>query len=249
MNLDLEGKVALITGGASGLGAETARVLAREGARIFLADRNAAALEGVVEEIRGLGVDAHGEALDVCDYEACERIAEAAHTALGGIDVLVASAGVGFDEFFLHTKPEQWTPMLEVNLRGVLNINHVVGKRMAEQRRGAIVNIASEAGKVGEKRMTVYAASKGGVMSFSKAFAAEMGRYGVRVNSVCPGVTNTPMTAGYTDEQRERAARLYPMGRLGEPVDTAAMIAFLASDQASWVTGQAISVNGGFGRS
>jgi len=120
---------------------------------------------------------------------------------------------------------------------------------MIEKKKGVIINIASEAGKLGEKRMVVYSASKGAVIGFTKAFSVEMGRFNIRVNAVCPGVTMTPMTAGYSKEQIEKSSKFYPLGRLGQPEDIAAMITFLASDQTSWVTGQAISVSGGFGRS
>jgi NAD(P)-dependent dehydrogenase (short-subunit alcohol dehydrogenase family) len=166
----------------------------------------------------------------------------------GSADLLVASAGVSGGKFFIETQPADWDRMLDINIRGVMNANRAVLPAMTEQRRGSIVNIASEAGKFGEKRMTVYAASKGAVMGFTKALSVEMGRYNVRVNAVCPGVTRTPMTAGYSEEQVERFARMYPLGRLGQPEDIASMITFLLSDQTSWVTGQAISVSGGWGR-
>jgi NAD(P)-dependent dehydrogenase (short-subunit alcohol dehydrogenase family) len=249
MDLGLGGRSAVVTGGASGIGRETARTLAREGARLLIADQNPEGIEETLAELRDLGTEAEGLALDVRRYADCERMAALAREHFGSLDVLVTSAGVTLEAFFLQTKPGDWEPMLDVNLRGVLNSNHAVAPLMVDQRRGAIVNIASEAGKLGEKRMVVYSATKGGVIGFSKAFAAEMGRFGVRVNAVCPGVTLTPMTAGYSEEVRTRAASFYPLGRLGEPRDIASMIAFLASDQASWVTGQAISVSGGFGRS
>jgi len=201
VDLGLRGRTAVVTGGASGIGLETSRLLGT----------------------------------------AIERF--------GGVEILVASAGITREEFFLKQPPDEWPALLDVNVMGVLHTNHVIGAHMAERRAGAIVNLASEAGKLGEKRMAVYSATKGAVIAFTKAFAAEVGRANVRVNAVCPGVTRTPMTAGMSDEVRERASRLYPLGRLGEPADIAAMIAFLASDQASWVTGQAVSVSGGFGRS
>jgi NAD(P)-dependent dehydrogenase (short-subunit alcohol dehydrogenase family) len=249
MELGLRGRVAWITGAASGLGLETGRYLAREGARLLLADVDHERLGKAAEELAGMGAQTEALPLDVRDFAACEAAAARAHERFGALDVLVASAGVADERFFLETRPGDWDRMLDTNLRGVLNTNHAAARLMVEQRRGSIVNLASEAGKVGEKRMVVYAATKGAVIAFSKAFAVEMGRFGVRVNAVCPGVTRTPMTAAYTPEQRERAARLYPLGRLGEPADVASMITFLASDEAAWVTGQALSVNGGFGRS
>ncbi len=252
MELGLSGKTAVITGGASGLGLETARYLTREGARVVLADVQAENLKKAVDEIAGMGGHAEGVITDVRDYAACERMAAVAKAKFGAVDFLLGGAGISQTQFFLEAPIEDWNRMIDINVRGLLNTNRAIAPLMAEQRRGSIVNIASEAGKVGEKRLAAYSATKGAVISFSKAFAIEMGRYGVRVNAVCPGVTMTPMTTGYGSPDSERykaAAKLYPLGRLGEAQDIAAMITFLASDQASWVTGQAISVNGGFGRS
>lgn len=253
MEMGLEGKVAIITGGASGLGRETALYLARDGARVVIGDVNHEHIDQTVGDVKALGVEAEGLICDVTSYADCERLAAAANQRFGRIDVLIASAGVGgANTFFVDSQPEDWDHTLNVNVRGVLNVNRAVAPHMVEHKDGAIVNLASEAAKVGEKRIAVYAASKGAVISFTKAFAVEMGRFNVRVNAVCPGVTRTPMTARFGapgSERYEAAAKLYPLGRLGEPEDIASMITFLASDQASWITGQAISVNGGFGRS
>ncbi len=249
MELSLSGKTALITGGASGLGLETARYLAREGVALVIADWQAENLSNALGELQALGAKVEGTQVDVRDAPAIARMATDAQKFLGRIDILVASAGIGQDGFFLETKPEDWDGMLDINIRGVMNVNHAVAPLMVEQRSGSIINIASEAGKVGEKRMVVYAATKGAVISFSKALSVELGRFSVRVNAVCPGVTRTPMTAGYTEEQIARSAEYYPLKRLGEPEDIASMITFLASSQSSWITGQALSINGGFGRS
>ena len=248
MELGFRGKTAIITGGASGIGLETARLLAREGARIVIADLDPARVQSAQAELEKQGAEAVGLETDVRRYADCVRLLGAAIERFGGVEILVASAGITRENFFLQQRPEDWQALLDVNVTGVLNANHVVGAHMVERRRGAIVNLGSEAGKLGEKRMAAYSATKGAVIAFTKAFAAEVGRANVRVNAVCPGVTRTPMTESMSDEIRERAARLYPLGRLGEPVDIAAMIAFLASEQASWVTGQAVSVSGGFGR-
>jgi 2-hydroxycyclohexanecarboxyl-CoA dehydrogenase len=248
MDLGLKDRTAIITGGASGLGRETAHYLIAEGAAVVIADMNEANVARVVGELRAAGGRAEGITMDVRDYEANERMAELAAGKFGSVDLLVASAGVSGGKFFIETQPADWDRMIDINVRGVMNSNRAVIPFMTEQRRGAIVNIASEAGKFGEKRMTVYAATKGAVMGFTKALAVEMGRFQVRVNAVCPGVTMTPMTAGYSPEQVARFAQTYPLGRLGQPQDIAAMITFLLSDQAGWVTGQAISVSGGWGR-
>jgi 2-hydroxycyclohexanecarboxyl-CoA dehydrogenase len=249
MDFLLEGRTAVVTGGGSGIGREIARTLAGEGARVVVADVDASGLDETLAGLKDLGARAEGVLADVRRHEDCTRLAGAARACFGTVDVLVACAGVGGEGLFLETRPEDWNVLLDVNVRGVLNASHAIAPLMAEQRRGSIVNIASEAGKLGEKRMVVYSATKGAVISFSKAFAVEMGRFGVRVNAVCPGVTATPMTAAWTPEQRERAARFYPLGRLGETRDIAPLVVFLASDRSSWITGQAISVSGGFGRS
>jgi NAD(P)-dependent dehydrogenase (short-subunit alcohol dehydrogenase family) len=248
MDLGLKDRVAIITGGASGLGRETAHYLIGEGASVVIADLNEANVDLVVSELRAKGGKAEGITVDVRNFEDNERMVDLAQEKFGGVDLLVASAGVSDGRFFIETQPADWDRMLDINVRGVMNSNRAVLPLMTEQRRGAIVNIASEAGKFGEKRMTVYAATKGAVMGFTKALAVEMGRFDVRVNAVCPGITMTPMTAGYSEEMVQRMTRAYPLGRLGRPDDIAAMITFLLSDQAGWVTGQAISVSGGWGR-
>lgn len=250
MDLHLSGRAAIITGGASGLGLETGRYLAREGASVLVADLHGDRVKAAVEELRGLGGKAEGVEVDVRRYEDMERMAQACRDAFGSIDILVAGAGVGGGgRFFMETLPPDWQDTIDINLNGVLNANRAVLPAMMEQQRGAIVNIASEAGKVGDKRMVVYSATKGGVIGFTKALCVEMGRYNIRANAVCPAITRTPMTAAYSEEQWQSFARFYPIGRLGVPQDIASMITFLVSDEASWVTGQAISVNGGYGRS
>jgi len=249
MDLEFRGRAALVTGGASGIGRETARRLAAEGAAVLVADVDEEGAAAAAEELRGAGARAESVGLDVRDHAACRRAVEGARDAFGSLDVLVAAAGITRERFFLETSPDEWTDVLDVNIRGVLNCCHAAAPVMCEQRRGAIVNLGSEAGKVGEKRMVLYSATKGAVIAFSKALAVEVGRDGVRVNAVCPGVTRTPMTAHYGEEQLEKAARLYPLRRLGEPADVADAVCFLASERAGWITGQAVSVSGGFGRS
>ncbi|MBI1784961.1 SDR family oxidoreductase [Candidatus Sumerlaeota bacterium] len=249
MELGLKDKVAIITGGASGLGRETAHYMAREGMKIIIADRHMPNIGKVVKEVNDLGAEAEGIKIDVRDYADCERMADLALEKFGGIDVLLAGAGIADSKLFLTTTPSDWDEMLDINIRGVLNANRAIAPHLIERKGGSIINIASEAGKVGEKRMVVYSATKGAVIGFTKALSVEMGRFNVRVNAVCPGVTHTPMTANFTPDQIAASTKFYPMGRLGQPADIAAMITFLASDQTSWVTGQAISVSGGFGRS
>lgn len=247
MDLQLRDKVVVVTGGASGIGLVTARTFAGEGARLVLGDVNAAALDAVAGELGAVG-----QVVDVREYAQCERLVARAVEAHGRVDVLVNSAGVGgIPRLFIESAPDDgdWDAMLDINLRGTMHCCRAVSERMIAQRSGRIVNLASEAGKGNEKRIVVYGATKGGVISLTKGLAIELGRFGITVNAVCPGVTRTPMTSYITDDMEREWARYYPLGRLGRPEDIAPMIAFLASSQASWITGQAISVNGGFGRS
>jgi NAD(P)-dependent dehydrogenase (short-subunit alcohol dehydrogenase family) len=252
MDLQLAGKVVVITGGASGIGRVTAERFRLEGARLVLGDLQQEGLDRAVAELRAAGAAVIGHRVDVREYAQCMQLIDRAAAEFGRVDVLVNSAGIGgVPRLFAETPPDDgdWEAMLAINLRGTMNCCRAVTERMMAQRAGRIVNLASEAGKGNEKRIVVYGATKGGVISLTRGLAIELGRYGITVNAVCPGVTRTPMTAYITDEMEREWSRYYPLGRLGRPEDIAPLIAFLASSEASWITGQAISVNGGFGRS
>lgn len=250
MDLGLRGKTALITGGASGLGKETAATMAAEGARVMIADVNPATLEAARRELEAAGAEVDAVVLDVRHMDQCRAAVADTIARFGAVDILVNSAGIGgLNAFFANTGPDDWADMIAINFVGVMNCCRAVTDHMIERGSGRIVSIASEAGKANEKRMVVYGATKGGVISLTRGLAAELGRHNITVNAVCPGVTKTPMTA-YIDENLEKmSAKFYPLGRLGVPSDIAPMITFLASERASWITGQAISVSGGFGRS
>lgn len=249
MDLQLADRVVIITGGASGIGRTAAEYFRREGARLVVGDVQPGALETAVAELRATGAAVVGEVVDVREYAACERLVARAADAFGRVDVLVNSAGIGgVPMFFADSAPADWQDLIAINLVGTMHCCRAVVDRMIAQRAGRIVNLASEAGKANERRIVVYGATKGGVISLTRGLAAELGRYGITVNAVCPGVTRTPMTSYITDEMEREWARMYPLGRLGRPEDIAPLITFLASPQASWITGQAISVSGGFGR-
>jgi NAD(P)-dependent dehydrogenase (short-subunit alcohol dehydrogenase family) len=250
MDLHLTDRVVVITGGASGIGRTAAEYFRREGARLVLGDADGAALERAVAELGAGGGQAVGETIDVRVYPDCERLVARAAATFGRVDVLVNSAGIGGPMlFFAETTPAEWEDLLAINLLGVMHCCRAVTDHMIAQRAGRIINLASEAGKGNEKRIVVYGATKGGVIAFTRGLAVELGRYAITVNAVCPGVTRTPMTSYITDEMERDWARMYPLGRLGRPEDIAPLITFLASPEASWITGQAISVSGGFGRS
>jgi 2-hydroxycyclohexanecarboxyl-CoA dehydrogenase len=243
----LEGKIALVTGGASGIGAATARRLAAEGARVAIGDVNEEGARAVAGEIEGF---AHR--LDVTDTDSVAAAVAAVEAELGPIGVLVNNAGTDLFSFFVKTDPGLWDFVLGVNLRGTLAVTHAVLGGMQERREGAIVNVASEAGRVGSQGSAVYSAAKAGVIGFTKAIAREAARYRVRVNAVAPGPIETPLLNAAPAVYGEVGERLKQgmidatqLGRAGEPEEVAAAIAFLACEDASYVTGQTLGVSGG----
>jgi 2-hydroxycyclohexanecarboxyl-CoA dehydrogenase len=243
----LEGRTAFVTGGASGIGAATARRLAAEGARVAIGDLDEAAARDVAGELDGFAT-----ALDVADVASTRRAAGAAADALGPIDVLVNNAGTDRFGFFVNTDEELWDFVLGVNLKGTLAMTHAVLPSMHERGAGAIVNVASEAGRVGSQGSVAYSAAKAGVIGFTKAIARESARFRVRCNAVAPGPIETPLLNSAPEQLGELGARLKQgmvsatvLGRIGEPDEVAAAIAFLASEDASYVTGQTINVSGG----
>ncbi len=240
----LEGRKALVTGGASGIGAAIAARLAAEGAEVWVGDLNLEGAEAVAGEVSG-----HAVELDVTDLESARAAIEKA----GKLDILVNNAGTDEFGFFTYTTPEQWQRVLAVNLGGVLNCTHAVLPVMQESGYGRIVSISSEAGRVGSKGSAVYSAAKGGIIAFMKAIARENARYGVTANSIAPGPIETPLLMGAKEfgeigeKVIETMKAATQMGRLGQPDEVAAAAAFLASDDATYVTGETLGVSGGLG--
>jgi 2-hydroxycyclohexanecarboxyl-CoA dehydrogenase len=243
----LEGKTALVTGGASGIGAATARRLAAEGARVAIGDLN----EDGAREVAG-EIDGFAGVLDVADPGSIGAFLAAAVEQLGEVDVLVNNAGTDRFSYFVNSDEQLWDLVLGVNLRGVLAVTHAVLPGMQQRRSGAIVNVASEAGRVGSQGSVVYSAAKAGVIGFTKAIAREAARYRVRCNAVAPGPIETPLLNAAPEKLGELGERLKQgmvnataLGRSGQPEEVAATIAFLACEDASYVTGQTVGVSGG----
>jgi NAD(P)-dependent dehydrogenase (short-subunit alcohol dehydrogenase family) len=240
----LEGRSALVTGGAQGIGAAIARRMAAEGARVVIGDVN---LEGAQEVAGEIGAEA--AALDVTDAAAASDLASGS----GPFEILVNNAGTDDFAFFTEMTPERWRCLVAINLEGVFACTQAVLPAMQKAGYGRIVSIASEAGRVGSKGSAVYSAAKGGVIAFMKTIARENGRYGITANAVAPGPIETPLLMGAAalGEIGERIIETMKgqtqLRRLGQPDEVAAAVAFLASDDASYVTGETLGVSGGLG--
>ena len=257
MNKEFEGKVALITGGARGIGLATAKMLAEQGAKLALLDINRETLAQGRESVSGIT-----SALTIpCDISQADQVRAAVDEAarrLGPIDIFINSAAVLDDKLFLESSMADWQRMFNVCLYGPMSCLAAILPGMVERRYGRVICLASDSARVGQARLSYYAAAKAAVIALVKSIAQEVGQSGVTLNVVSPGATNTPLRM--EREQRLRAQmgeekyqrrvstvlKMYPLGRLGEPDDIAAAIVFLAGERASWITGQVLSVNGGF---
>jgi 2-hydroxycyclohexanecarboxyl-CoA dehydrogenase len=241
----LKDRVALVTGGASGIGRAVALRLGEEGCRVAAVDLN---LEGARATAAEIGNGACALQADVSQLTAMREAVAAAERELGPVGALVSCAGWDRVEPFMDSAEETWDRVIAINLRGVIASTRAVLDGMVERRAGAIVNIASDAGRVGSSGEVVYSGAKAGIIGFSKAVAREVARYGIRVNVVCPGPTDTPMmdaTRQANPRLAEALVKAIPFRRLAQPEEIAAAVAFFASDDAVYVTGQTLSVSGG----
>jgi 2-hydroxycyclohexanecarboxyl-CoA dehydrogenase len=247
----LNGRVAIITGGGGGIGSATARRFAEEGAKVAVFDIDAAAADRVSADITAAGGTARPFICDVSDHGAVGRAVTAVEAELGAPGVLVNNAGWDVFRPFLKTVPTEWERLIAINLVGALNLHHVVLPGMVARRYGRVVNVASDAARVGSSGEAVYAACKAGLLGLSKTLAREHAHHGITVNVVCPGPTDTNLFAEYRkgaanpEKLDEAFRRAIPMGRIGNPGDLPGAICFFASDDAAYITGQVLSVSGG----
>ncbi len=243
MKLELEGKVAMVTGGGRGIGRTIAAQMACGlGARVAVLDRD---YEHAVEVADEIECGAKGFRVDVVDPEAIASCVAEVERDLGPIEVLVNNAGVTRDNLLVRLSEEHWDTVLDVNLKGAYLMTKAVARGMMQRRSGRIINIASVVGLVGNKGQANYAASKAGLIGLTKSVAKELAPRNIRVNAVAPGFIETDMTAGLSAEAREALSSQIALGRLGTPDDIASAVAFLASDAASYITGQVLVVDGG----
>jgi 3-oxoacyl-[acyl-carrier protein] reductase len=242
----LGGRVSVVTGASRGIGRAIALRLARGGATVAVCARDAARLEEVVREIREAGGEAATYALDVSDAGSVSACIERVLADHGRIDHLVNNAGVTRDNLLLRMKPEEWDSVLATNLTGAFRCTQQVLRPMLKQRSGRIVNVTSVVGLTGNAGQANYAASKAGMIGFTKSVAREVASRGITANAVAPGFIETDMTAAMTEKAREAILTSIPMGRVGSPGDVAEAVAFLVSDASGYLTGQVLSVDGGF---
>ena len=242
----LDGKIALVTGASRGIGRAIAIELAKEGATVAI---NYAGNKTAAEEVKNIITEMGGKAMiiqaDVSDENSAINMVEEVIKEFGGIDILVNNAGITRDGLFIRMKEDDWNAVINTNLTGIFNCTKVAAKYMMKKRSGKIINMSSVSGIMGNAGQTNYAAAKAGVIGFTKSLAREMASRGITVNAVAPGFIATDMTAAMPEKAQEHVLASIPLGKMGEPKDIANAVLFLASDKASYITGQVIHVDGG----
>ena len=262
MELNLKGKSVIVTGGGSNIGRAISLAFAREGAHVSIAEIDAAQGGKVVEEARKVGAaSAAVVATDVTKWESVQAMVREVEGRAGAVDVLVNNVGWTLDRLFVEKERAEWEKEIQLNLWGMINCTRAVLDGMIARKAGAIVSMGSDAGRMGEFREGVYGACKAGVIALTKSVAREVGRHGIRLNMVCPGMTMPASAEEFgglsmwaaevnrawgTPEMQARIAKAYPLRRIGKPEDVAGAVVFLASDAASFITGQTLSVSGGY---
>lgn len=244
--MELKNKVAVVTWAAQGIGREIALLLARKGAAVALCDVNQEGVDETARRIQGEGGSCRTFKVDVSHFQDAETVIKEAVDQLGSVDILVNNAGITKDNVLLRMKEEQWDQVMAVNLKGTFNFTKAAIRVMLRQKSGKIINIASITGLMGNAGQANYAASKAGVIGFTKAIAREYADRGITVNAVAPGFISTSMTDAIPERDREALIVQIPMKRLGTPEDVAQAVYFLASEGANYITGQVLGINGGF---
>ena len=240
-----EGKAAIVTGGGAGIGLAVARLLASEGANIVVPDYNGDTAEAAAAELRTLGVEALPFQADVADPDRMGEIVAATIEAFGGVHILINNAGITRDNLLLRMNKDQWDAVIRTNLTGVYVATHACLRQMMRQKAGSIVSIASVVGLMGNAGQGNYAASKAGVIGFTKSIAREVASRGIRVNAIAPGYIATDMTAKLPEEARNAILATIPLARMGGPEDVARAARFLCSDESNYITGVVLRVDGG----
>jgi 2-hydroxycyclohexanecarboxyl-CoA dehydrogenase len=243
--MEFKDKIAVVTGGASGIGKATVGILAASGAQVLIGDVNREGGEAVAGELQNGGARADFLPLDLTDYASIRTFAASALQRLGRVDVLVNGAGWGKTTPFLESDDAFWDKVIHLNFIGPMRLTKALLQQMFERKSGKIVNVSSDAGRVGSLGETVYAGAKAGLIGFTKSLAREGARYNVHVNCVCPGPTDTPLMAAVPAKFHEAFIKAIPMHRLGKPSEVGQAIAFLASERSDYITGQVLSVSGG----
>ncbi|GIW47114.1 MAG: beta-ketoacyl-ACP reductase [Deltaproteobacteria bacterium] len=244
--MEFKNRVALVTGASRGIGRAVAIELARRGAFVVVNyAQNQSAAEKVLEEIRALGGRAYLCQFDVSDFSLVQDIIARVEQDFGGLHILVNNAGITRDGLVMRMKEEDWDEVIRIDLKGVFNCTRAALKSMIKQRYGRIVNVTSVVGEMGNSGQANYSAAKAGIIGFTKAVAKEVGSRGITVNAVSPGFIETDMTYNLPKDLKDRYIEEIPLGRFGTPEDVAKVVAFLVSDDASYITGEVIRVNGG----
>ena len=242
--MNFNGQTALITGAGRGIGKTIAVKLAESGLDIAIADMNPVS-DYVLREIEEYGTKCLAFQLDVTDVESVDSVVKKIIDETGGIHILVNNAGITQDNLFMRMKPEQWSQVIDVNLNGVFHVTKAVIRTMVKQHSGRIINISSVVGFSGNPGQVNYSSTKSGLIGFTKSLSREVGTRGITVNAVAPGFINTAMTQALNESQQQAILSQIPLGRMGEAEDIANAVAFLASEEASYITGTVLHVNGG----
>jgi len=243
--MDLKGMVALITGGARGIGREIAKTFAKNGSNIIICDIREDIIGESVDDLKQFGTEVKGFKLDVCNLKECNEVIKKAIDNFGRIDILVNNAGITKDNLLIRMSEEEFDRVIDVNLKGTFNCTKIISRIMMRQRYGKIINIASIIGITGNVGQANYAASKAGIIGLTKSAAKELGSKNINVNAIAPGFIETRMTGVLSDEVKSKMLEAIPLKRPGTPLDVAKACLFLASDLSSYITGQVIIVDGG----